>query len=203
MDIGHFLRRAGNRPTLKIWITRRFIFRGSSIKIPPMSWEAYRWTAKTPAELYHTLGPHGVDELIRKSMSVCWRQLPADNHTLAEAQRAAREVFARNMTVWSRIKKPSPEAFFADLQPHEADHFMRQAMVTCWMMMPRVGGRDVSDVRRIVGGIFDRNMRAWEEDEAAFTGKAPGKPRPPRKPAKKSAKKTAKKAPPKKSKKTR
>jgi hypothetical protein len=137
-----------------------------------MSWEAYRWTAKTPAELYHTLGPHGVDELVRKSMNVCWRQLPADNHTLGAAKQAARDVFDRNMRVWAKIKKPTPEAFFADLPPHEADHFMRQAMVTCWMMMPRAGGRDVADVRKIVGGIFERNMAAWDEDEATFTGKA-------------------------------
>ena len=31
-----------------------------------MSWEAYRWTAKTPSELLHTLGPHGVDHLVRQ-----------------------------------------------------------------------------------------------------------------------------------------
>jgi hypothetical protein len=153
-----------------------------------MSWEANRWTAKTPAELYHTLGPHGVDDLIRKSMDVCWRQLPAEGRVLAHAQKAAREVFERNMAVWAKVKKPSPEAFFADLPPHEADHLMRQAMVTCWMMMPRAGGRDVAEVRKIVGGIFIRNMNAWEEDEATFTGKVKPKVAP-KKPAAKVAKK--------------
>jgi hypothetical protein len=154
-----------------------------------MSWEANRWTAKTPAELYHTLGPHGVDDLIRKSMDVCWRQLPAEGRVLADAQKAAREVFERNMAVWAKVKKPSPEAFFADLPPHEADHLMRQAMVTCWMMMPRAGGRDVAEVRQIVGGIFTRNMNAWEEDEVTFTGKAKSKAAPKKKPAAKIAKK--------------
>ena len=137
-----------------------------------MSWEANRWTAKTPAELYHTLGPHGVDDLIRKVLSTCWRNLPAEGRTLEAAQAMARQVLARNVAVWSKIKKPSPADFFADLLPHETDHLMRQAMVTCWMMMPRVGGREVKDVRRIVGEIFDRNLAAWQEDEATFTGKS-------------------------------
>ena len=156
-----------------------------------MSWEANRWTAKTPAELFHTLGPHGVDELVRKSMNVCWRQLPDEGRSVALARKAAREVYERNIAVWAKIKKPSPEAFFADLPPHEADHLMRQAMVTCWMMMPRTGGREVADVRRIVGGIFDRNMDAWEQDEATFTGKAKRKPnKKPPAPAPKGGKKT-------------
>ncbi len=135
-----------------------------------MSWEAQRWTAKTPSELYHTLGPHGVDELMRKALSSCWRNTPAENRTLASAMQFAREVFDRNIAVWNRIKKPSSEDFFADLQPFEPDHLMRQAMVTCWMMMPRSGGREVKDALRIVREIFDRNLEAWEEDEATFTG---------------------------------
>ena len=135
-----------------------------------MSWEALRWTAKTPSTLYHTLGPHGVDELIRKVLSTCWRNLPAEGRTLEAAQAIAREVLARNVAVWSRIKKPGPEAFFADLAPHETDGYMRQAMVTCWMMMPRTGGREVPEALRIVREIFERNMSAWEQDNATFTG---------------------------------
>lgn len=152
-----------------------------------MSWEAYRWTAKTPSELYRTLGPHGVDELVRKMLAACWRQLPEEQRTLADAQRAAREVFDRNMAVWAAIKKPGPEAFFADLQPHETDHLMRQAMVTCWMMMPRTGGREVADVRTIVGDIFARNLAAWDDDEATFTGKPKAKPAGAKKPRAKQA----------------
>ncbi|HWE95258.1 MAG TPA: hypothetical protein VG269_14925 [Tepidisphaeraceae bacterium] len=136
-----------------------------------MSWEANRWTAKTPAELYHTLGPHGVDELVREFLTTCWRELPAEGRSLALAIQCAQTVFDRNMAVWAKIKKPGPECFFADLQPHKTDHLMRQAMVTCWMMMPRTGGREVKDVRRIVGEIFDRNLAAWQEDDATFTGK--------------------------------
>jgi hypothetical protein len=165
-----------------------------------MSWEANRWTAKTPAELYHTLGPHGVDELVRKFLATCWRELPAEGRTLALAIQCARTVFDRNMAVWAKIKKPGPEHFFADLQPHETDHLMRQAMVTCWMMMPRTGGREVKDVRRIVGEIFDRNLAAWQEDDATFTGKkrkavakkAPSKATKAVKPKKRSKAKAAK-----------
>ena len=47
-------------------------------------------------------------------------------------------------------QKADSEDFFADLQPFEPDHLMRQAMVTCWMMMPRSGGREVKDALRVV-----------------------------------------------------
>jgi len=135
-----------------------------------MSWEALRWTAKTPSELYHTLGPHGVDELIRKMLAACWRTSPTEDRTMSSVQAIARDVFERNFAVWAKIKKPSPENFFADLLPHEVDHLTRQAMVTCWMMMPRSGGREVPEALRIVREIFERNMQAWEADNATFTG---------------------------------
>ena len=155
-----------------------------------MSWEAYRWTAKSPSELFHVLGPHGVDHLVRQALDACWRELPDDRRTLADVTAAAREVFERNLRVWSRIKKPEPAAFFQDLQPKPADQFLRQAMVTCWMMMPRAGGRKVADVGRIVTGIFERNLAAWEADNATFTGKKskPARQRKAPAPAKRPAK---------------
>jgi hypothetical protein len=154
-----------------------------------MSWEAYRWTAKSPSELFHVLGPHGVDHLVRQALDACWRDLPDDRRTLADVISAAREVFERNVRVWSRIKRPEPAAFFQELQPKPADQFLRQAMVTTWMMMPRTGGRKVSDVSKIVTRIFERNLAAWEEDNATLTGKKPTKKKP-----------AAKKSPPAKSK---
>jgi hypothetical protein len=135
-----------------------------------MSWEAHRWTAKTPSELYHVLGPHGVDDLIRQAIAAAWRDLPGEGRTFDLGVAAARQVFDRNINVWRRIKQPGPEAFFADLQPHAADGFLRQAMVLTWMMMPRTGGREVKDAIRIVSDIFERNMAAWEADNATFTG---------------------------------
>ncbi len=136
-----------------------------------MSGEAYRWTAKSPSELYHVLGPHGVDHLVRQMLDACWRESPEEGRTLASVKRIAQEVFDRNMRVWAKIKKPSPAAFFEDLLPRAADGFLRQAMVTCWMMMPRSGGRKVSEVRKIVGDIYQRNIAAWDTDEATFTGR--------------------------------
>src|SRR5688572_21092497 len=136
-----------------------------------MSWEAYRWTAKSPSELFHVLGPHGVDHLVRQALDACWRELPDDRRTLADVTAAAREVFDRNLRVWRRVKKPEPAAFFEDLLPKPADQFLRQAMVTTWMMMPRTGGRQLGDVVRIITAIFERNMSAWDEDNATFTGK--------------------------------
>jgi hypothetical protein len=158
-----------------------------------MSGEAYRWTAKTPTELFHTLGPHGVDDLIRSALADVWRGLPDDGRTLNAAIRAAREVADYNLGVWRKIKQPSPEAFFQGLRPGDADAHFRQAMVTCWMMMPRAGGRKVSDTLKIVSQIFERNVANWQEDNATFTGvkakAAKKKPAPA---------KTAKKAPAKK-----
>jgi hypothetical protein len=153
-----------------------------------MSWEAYRWTAKSPSELFRILGPQGVDTLVREALNYCWRELPEETRTLADGLAAAREVLARNVRVWNRIKKPDPAAFFQDLQPKPADQSLRQAMVTCWMMMPRTGGRRVSDVSRIVSHMFERNLAAWEEDHATLTAGQKKK-----KAAKKPAK--AKKAP--------
>ena len=135
-----------------------------------MSWEAYRWTAKTPSELYHTLGPHGVDELIRNALADVWREMPDESRTVDGAIRAAREVAERNVAVWKKIKQPSPAAFFEDLRPSNADGHFRQAMVLCWMMMPRSGGRKVGDALKIVSQIFERNLAAWQEDNETFTG---------------------------------
>ncbi|HEX8914112.1 MAG TPA: hypothetical protein VF796_17315 [Humisphaera sp.] len=142
-----------------------------------MSWEAHRWTARTPSELYHTLGPHGVDDLVRQMIAACWRTLPNEGRTLALGVAAARTVYDRNVGVWKKIKKPTPEQFFADLFLTDADGYCRQAMVLTWMMMPRTGGREVPDALKIFGRIFERNVEAWEEDDATFTGKT-------RKPAK-------------------
>jgi hypothetical protein len=167
-----------------------------------MSGEAYRWTARTPSELYHTLGPHGVDHLVRQMLDACWRASPDEGRSLAGLKRVAQQVFDRNMNVWAKIKQPSPAAFFENLLPNPADGFMRQAMVMCWMMMPRAGGRHVADVRKIVGEIYHRNIAAWDADDATFTGKkrkaiAPPKARPPRpaKPAKSWTAKARKRKP--------
>jgi hypothetical protein len=152
-----------------------------------MSWEAFRWTAKSPSELYHVLGPHGVDDLVRQMIAAVWRDLPPEGRTFDGAVEAARQVFDRNIAVWRRIKKPGPEEFFADLQPHPADGFLRQAMVLTWMMMPRTGGREVKDALRIVSDIFERNLTAWDDDNTTFTGgKQKKKPRKPAKPAAKA-----------------
>ena len=162
-----------------------------------MSWEAFRWTAKSPSELYHVLGPHGVDDLVRQTIAAVWRDLPPDGRTVARGVESVREVFDRNIGVWRRIKKPTPESFFADLRPTPADGFLRQAMVLTWMMMPREGGREVKDAVRIVTDIFDRNLAAWHEDNATFTGvKKKAKPRAskaaPKPPAQPAAKPTGK-----------
>ena len=139
----------------------------------------------------HTFGPHGVNDLVRQSLNAVWRHLPDEGRTFDAAAAEARTVFDRNIRAWRGIKQPSPAAFFENLGPSEADQFMRQAMVTCWMMMPRAGGRQVGDAIRIFSQIFQRTMDAWAEDHETFTGqrarkKAPAKVAAKKKPASKS-----------------
>ena len=79
-----------------------------------------------------------------------------------------------------------------NLLPKDTDQFLRQAMLVCWMMMPRAGGRDLGDVRKIVTRVYQRNLEAWEEDHATFTGAKKAKPKA-KKPAAKAKKTPAKK----------
>src|SRR5688572_14475519 len=134
-----------------------------------MTWEAFRLTSKSPAEVYHILGPHGVDDLIRKAMDACWREYPEESRTYDNVKKRMLEVYNRNMKHWSAIKKPQPAAFFDRLLPYSADGHMRQALVLAWMMMPRAGGRVFGDVKKIVAEIYQRNLRAWDEDNKVFT----------------------------------
>jgi hypothetical protein len=134
-----------------------------------MSWEAFRLTSKTPSELLTTLGPHGVDDLMRQSLNAIWRDYPAEARSYTTVRKAAAEVFHRNMKVWSTIKNPRPEAFFADLGSTPADGFMRQAFVLSWMMLPRTGGRNFKQTHSILTEMFERNMNAWEQDNQTFT----------------------------------
>jgi hypothetical protein len=88
-----------------------------------MSGEAFRWTAKSPSDLYHVLGPHGVDDLVRQMIGAVWHDLPNEGRKFEDGVRSAREVFDRNTNVWKRIKKPGSEEFFADLQPTRPTDF--------------------------------------------------------------------------------
>jgi hypothetical protein len=155
-----------------------------------MSWEAFRLTSKSPTEVMHVLGPHGVDDLIRKMMDTVWRDYPEDSRSFENVRKRVGEVYARNMKHWSSIRKPAPAAFFDNLLPYAADGFMRQAFVLAWMMMPRAGGREFSDVKKIVARIFERNLAAWDADNLTFTATA-SKKRPPGKPAGKTKKSKA------------
>src|SRR3954467_7612607 len=148
-----------------------------------MSWEAFRLTSKSPAELYAVMGPAGVDGLIRQALQECWSSLPEENRTFVAWQKRAGETFARNRKVWSAIKKPTPAAFFDNLAPYPSDGHLRQAMVLCWMMMPRAGGRDFKHVIKAMDAIFRRNMDSWQADNRTFTTT-------PRKPTTKSKKKS-------------
>lgn len=134
-----------------------------------MSWEAFRLTSKSPAELYTVLGPHAVDELIRHAMNSCWRQVPEEQRSFQSALKLVHDIFDRNWKIWLKIKKPAPEAYFADLGTAEADGLFRQAFVLSWMMLPRKGGRKFSDTHKVIQDIYQRNLAAWTEDNVTFT----------------------------------
>ena len=159
-----------------------------------MSWEAHRLTSKSPAEVYTVLGPHGCDDLIRQAWAACWREHPEETRTFQAVRQRFFETFTRNLNIWRRIKKPTPEAFFADLKPHDTvEGHLRQAMVLAWMMLPRAGGRTFADTIPLIQRLYARNLAAFEEDNQTFT-KGPKKKRPtrptktPRKTKKKSTK---------------
>jgi len=162
-----------------------------------MSWEAFRLTSKSPAELYTVMGPNGVDALIRQALQECWSSLPEDARTFDRWKKRAEETFARNRRIWSAIKKPQPAAFFDNMAPFPSDGHLRQAMVMCWMMMPRAGGRDFKDVVKLMDSIYQRNMEAWAQDNRSFTTG------PKKTSAKRVAPKSSKKKTPKKTKKAR
>ena len=156
-----------------------------------MSWEAFRLTSKSPSELYDVLGPEGVDNLLRQFLTACWNALPSGARTMTDWRRLTQSVFDRNMRVWARIKKPNPVHFFQDLRPDPADGHLRQAMVMSWMMLPRAGGRNFSETKKIITQIYQRNLAAWEQDHRTFTPSTP-KPRKAAPSKKKPAKPTAK-----------
>ena len=160
-----------------------------------MSWEAFRLTSKSPSELYGVMSPSGADHLVREMLMDCWRRLPEDQKTLDAWRREIERVWQRNMRVWGAIKKPAPEEFFRDLAPFDADGHLRQALVLTWMMLPRAGGRDFGDVKKIVTKIYQRNVEAWEADNRTFGATTPAKKKRAATTTKKKTVKTTKKAP--------
>ena len=142
-----------------------------------MSWEAFRLTSKSPSELYGVMSPSGVDHLVREMLMACWRRLPEDQRTIEAWRGEIERVWQRNMRVWTAIKKPTPEAFFRDLAPFDADGHLRQALVLAWMMLPRAGGREFGDVKKIVTKIYQRNVEAWEADSRTFSATSLAKKR--------------------------
>src|SRR3954471_528005 len=133
-----------------------------------MSWEAFRLTSKSPSELMTVMGPNGVDALVREMLMECWKSLPPETRTMDAWRKRSTEVFTRNMRTWNAIKKPAPEAFFANLLPFPSDGHFRQAMVLCHMMLPR-GKRALKDVAKEVTAIYERNVASWEDDYRKLT----------------------------------
>ncbi len=158
-------------------------------------WEAFRLTSKSPSELYDVLGPSGVDGLIRHVLVDCWNTLPSGERNLKAWRKRVDEIWSRNMAVWTRIKKPSPAAFFEDMRPDAADGHLRQALIMTWMMLPR-GKRDMKDVRAVITHIFERQRATWEEDEQTLKKglkSSPAKKARPRAVVKKQSKKKTRK----------
>jgi len=151
-----------------------------------MNWEAFRLTSKSPSELMSVMGPNGVDALVREMLMECWKSLPPETRSMEMWRKRAGEVFGRNMRTWNSIKKPTPEAFFANLLPFPSDGHFRQALVLCHMMLPR-GKRALKDVAKEITKIYDRNVASWEDDYRTFTRGVSNRPAPkPKMPVKKT-----------------
>jgi hypothetical protein len=133
-----------------------------------MSWEAFRLTSKSPSELMAVMGPNGVDALVREMLMECWKSIPQELRSMESWRKRASEVFTRGMRTWNAIKKPTPEAFFANLSPFPSDGHFRQALVLCHMMLPR-GKRAIKDVAKEVTKIYERNVESWEDDYKTMT----------------------------------
>src|SRR5262245_49056560 len=133
-----------------------------------MSWEAFRLTSKSPAELMSVTGPDGVDAMVREMLMECWKSLPPEARTMELWRKRAAEVFGRNLRHWNGIKKPTPGAFFENLLPFPSDGHFRQALVLCHMMLPR-GKRAIKDVAKEVTKIYKRNVESWEDDYRTMT----------------------------------
>jgi uncharacterized protein (DUF305 family) len=157
-----------------------------------MSWEAFRLTSRSPSELITVMGPNGVDALVREMLMECWKSLPTEIRTMQAWRKRADEVFARNIKTWNAIKKPTPEAFFANLLPFPSDGHMRQALVLCHMMLPR-GKRAIKDVAKEIAAIYERNIAGWEDDYKTWTKGVTKRPAPKPKKQKKSKVKTTRK----------
>ena len=152
-----------------------------------MSWEAFRLTSKSPSELMNVMGPNGVDSLVREMLMECWKSLPPEIRSMETWRKRATEVFTRNMKSWNAIKKPAPEAFFANLLPFPSDGHFRQALVLCHMMLPR-GKRAIKDVAKEITKIYERNVESWESDYKTMTKGVSKRSAKPKKSAKKSKK---------------
>src|SRR5690242_18403225 len=133
-----------------------------------MNWEAFRLTSKSPSELMEIMGPNGVDALVREMLMECWKSLPPETRSMQTWRKRAEEVFTRNMKTWNAMKKPTPEAFFANLLPFPSDGHFRQALVLGHMMLPR-GKRAIKDVAKLLTAIYQRNVTSWEEDFRTLT----------------------------------
>ncbi|MDW8262143.1 MAG: hypothetical protein RMJ35_06425, partial [Phycisphaerales bacterium] len=75
------------------------------------------------------MSPAGVDSLVREALMACWRSLPEDGRTMEAWRDRVQKMWTRNMRVWTSIRKPTPQAFFAELAPYDSDGHFRQALV--------------------------------------------------------------------------
>ena len=104
-----------------------------------MSWEAHRLTSKSPAEVYTVLGPHGCDDLLRQAWAACWREHPEETRTFKAVRQRFFETFTRNLNIWRRIKKPTPQDVAAALL-----YFVTSGTYVTGQILRLDGGRSIT-----------------------------------------------------------
>ena len=144
-----------------------------------MSWEAFRWTAKSPSELYHVLGPHGVDDLIRQTSPPSGASCPPRARTFDGGRTGRPEVStATSRSGGGSSSPPRRRSSTTSAPPRRR------------LPPPGDGPQldddaprrrpGLQDALRIVSQIFERNLANWHDDNATFTGEKPkaGKKKP-------------------------
>jgi hypothetical protein len=135
--------------------------------------------------------PGAIAHQLQGELVACWRCLPEDGRNGEAAIDAAREVFERSVQWWRRLRDHSTEAIamalhegletpdvdeidveqtaeaYERLQRYNRDSSVRQAIFTCWCLLPDVT-RSPGNVEQIMEEIFERTVGNFREDAGRF-----------------------------------
>ncbi|MFI5380105.1 MAG: hypothetical protein ACHRHE_12470 [Tepidisphaerales bacterium] len=141
-------------------------------------------------------GPAYVAHQLLGELLACWRCLPAGERSVEAAVDSARAAIDRGMAWWlslpsygtepiamalhdgmdarsleptaeSTINREQAEETYRRMSEFNRDSAIRQAIFTCWCLLP-ASRRNASEVVRITREIFGRTVAAFREDARTF-----------------------------------